>query len=314
MGIASVCRIRGSWKANLPATYSQRTIKLSYRVIVTSVNDGPQVIALGAAAAGLPVLGSQYSIGNEGTVYMYCLDVDFEQSSRADGLEWIYTCTFGELSYETVTGIQQPNPTLRPSKYWIEWLSYTRAADMAVDWTSQAEVSCVNSAKQPFDPPNEIERNHIVHVIERNEGAPSTSYDDIVNNANTYVGHVNSLDVELDNGHEIEAGCGLMLPMGVSPEQSEYNVQFWTVTYRIAENPETWAVAPLDHGHMYLSAGKLVPFLDKNNDIKFEGGNLNGVDGGKLADGTAGVFLDGQSGRLGPYWFNYKADFNSLSL
>lgn len=318
--------IREERPARFPINYGEIELSLAWEIVVDDDSMGPLEIYDEAPSVGTPPprkRAEAYNHPGEPTNYLICTNVSLEpigpttdRTLNQRGYHWRWTCTFKERGY-ALSGVELPNPMSRPTRYWMDTLAFTRAADVHYDWTSQAAAPMHNSAKQPFDPPLELEHAYPVHVIQRNEGyqigVGGTTYADIVTNELTYEGKINSLDVTI-NGYTVAASHGLMLPFAVTPEAQEFNYGFWQVTYRIAENPDGWKEEPLDWGRAHLVGGKLTPFRDEHGDLQFDGGLLNGIDGTKLADGVQGVFLDGQSGRLGPYYPRRKADFNALSL
>lgn len=306
MSITGTCVAESGWQGDFVLPWGDRQITVLWRVTTDSAWDGPLYVLANAKGFGgtypCAQLGDIYAVGNDPSNYLVAKQVSISRGTNE--YEWHYRVTYSEWGLHK-DGMQAATPSSRPTRYWIENEQYTEVVE-----SDKNGAPITNSAKQPFDPPPERDAYRNVYVIERNE----TSFTTIATRSETYVNTVNSTAVTI-NGHSIGARKGLMRPMVVTPEQSESNEVFYTVQYRIAENPNEWKETPVDQGMKYLDGGVLKAPTDQHGDFMFgEPVLLNGTNGAKLADGATGVLLDGLAGRIGPYYLYEETDFTTLSL
>jgi hypothetical protein len=205
--------------------------------------------------ANAPVIGSAFRDA-------WCIS---SQPRCVDGkLAWKITAQYSsERELNT-------NPTLEPAL--ITWDSEQFQRPAVFDKNGNA---IVNSAGDPFDPPNMMDDSRRVVTVEKQLAVvPSWIL--------TYQDAVNSDTFSID-GISIGIGLAKMQRVSVSPVQSRNGTSFRTVHFTIHLQKSGWLLEPLDAG-----------FRERN----YEGELVNIVNPGDGEEPSAPVPLDGAGAAL----------------
>lgn len=165
----------------------------------------------------------------------FCQGVEFEQKEEAP---WVFD---GFFTYSSETSMEQEqekeaNPLSQPAKIRYGHDRYTRKV-----WKDINGKAILNSAKEPFNPPIEIESGRPVITVTKNlstfSGSMAEAYQDAIN-SDSFLGYP-PYTVRLMG---IEADLILAIPQA-----------YWTVTGVFAVNRETWRLNVLDQGYNQLA-------------------------------------------------------------
>lgn len=193
-------------------------------------------------------------------------------------LAWIATVTY---SSESLTGgtqdddkVKELNPIDRRAK--IRWNSaqYTKVFDK--DTSGNAVV---NSAGDPFDPPVEIESSRWQVTIQKNVSAVPTY-------VLTYQDAINSDSFTLQ-GITVAVRCARVTHIEISDLQKENDIEFYTFTYSMEFNKDTWRKKVPDMGYRKLVGGVPTDIL-----LPDENGNLARTSVPRQLDGSGGVIAN----------------------
>jgi hypothetical protein len=211
-----------------------------FRVETNNAGDGPLTVRAGT---GIPLLFSAYADANGAADPGAKLKRLSEEQDADNPYLWTVTCEYSSR-LENPDEFHE-NPLLRPSE--IRWSSAKYQKPVTEDVLG---FPVQNSAKDPFDPPPEIDDTRIQLEITRNEAAftPALALDfqDKTNN-DVFFGAAPGI-VKCDS---IEADS-----------QYENGLVFWRVTYRFSFRFDGWTLALLDQGFRQLTGGQKKEILD----------------------------------------------------
>jgi hypothetical protein len=205
----------------------------------TSLNsEGPYAVG---SDANLPVIGSQYP-DDSGA---WCVSLEVSQFSGRFG--WIVTA-----NYSSERELAQ-DPTNDPAE--ISWSSEQFQRPAVFDNSGNA---IVNSAGDPFDPPNMMDDSRRVVTIQKNLATvPSWIL--------TYQDAVNSDTFSVD-GISIAAGLAKIQSVTVGPVQKRNGTSFRTVTIVMHLQKDGWLLRPLDAGFRERVSGELQNIRNSGDD------------------------------------------------
>jgi hypothetical protein len=197
-----------------------RTYTRVFWVETTSDNDGPYTVG---SASGLPLIGSVHP-DDSGA---WCTDLEVQNTNPWKG--WTVTAQYSTERELSTT------PTNDPAI--ITWSSEQFQRVAAFDKNGNA---IVNSAGDPFDPPNMMDDSRRVVSVTKNLSAvPSWIL--------TYQDAVNSDSFTVD-GITIGVGLAKMQSVTVGEEQSRNGTAFRTVNFIMHLQKSGWLLEPLDAG------------------------------------------------------------------
>lgn len=215
-----------------------RTYTRVFWVETTSDNDGPYAVG---SATGLPIIGDVHP-EDAGA---WCTDLDVQNTSPWKG--WTVTASYSTERELSTT------PTSDPAV--ITWSSEQFQRVAAFDKNGNA---IVNSAGDPFDPPNMMDDSRRVVSVTKNLTVVPTWI-------LTYQDAVNSDSFSVD-GVTIAAGLAKMQSVTVGEEQSRNGTSFRTVTFLMHLQKAGWLLEPLDAGFREVASGSLVNILNPGDD------------------------------------------------
>lgn len=193
-------------------------------VVVTSdLNDGPLTIL---TSYFCPKIGDPYLYGNDSDPLATCVSV----TPRATASPWIWKV---EAKYDTerLTQAALTNPLNIPPELRWSNTRYERVLTRDVQG-----VPIVNSSKEAFDPPLQVEDSRPVLTITRNEAAYNPAnevlYQDAIN-ADIFAG---------------TAPGNAKLNILSADRQVDIGLLYWRIVYEIEFRRESFALFVLDQG------------------------------------------------------------------
>ena len=308
MAITEICFDPDTWEADLTLPLTESTASAEWAVTVDSDTQGPLSIANDAptfpGATGIhspPAVNDLYSIGDETGSFMVAKRVRVRKTSV--NRRWRYAVSFGERG-SLLAGDENVNPLSRPTKWWIE-----SQTDSEVAVKDRAGAVIANSAKQPFVPGLEIPKHSCVIVAQKNMSVTIGGFFALFDQ---WIGRNGKTNSDTWNGFPIDTL--LTRPFRTGQPTAENNVEYYSMVWRFAFNPDTWRETPVDQGWQHLVGGNLKKVDDDQGFGPAEPFLLNGIDGTKQPDGSLGVLLDGLAGRQGPIYPFPQEAFVGLPL
>ncbi len=220
----------------------KREYNAQWKVTTDSGNDGWTTVLLQSGNASLdnpiPDLWSTYAIGNDVDTGVYLQDKRGQPETGSE-TTWIVTGTWKAPppGRDPANGDNQPNPLFRPVRYHLEFANFTRVAEKDI-----FDKAITNSAGQEFDPPLEMDDARPVLVAVKNEWP----LEGIISKAIQYKNAVNT-NTFYGAGPR-EAKVESIVSGGM---QTENDVRYYPVTYRIQFNHEQWDIELVDQGWMH---------------------------------------------------------------
>ena len=171
-----------TWDANFSAD-GEKTYRLTYRVLVTSLDDGPAVVM---TASGLPQDNDPYSVMNDSDPFAFVTS-RVPKKLSPNGKAWEVTVTWKNSNTKDEDnkdddGNPQQDPTLWRKKVELGFVSRTRPVEKAL-WISNsnktsgaggflanfpnAKRAVVNSANQVLNPPPEMDDSRMIVRVTR---------------------------------------------------------------------------------------------------------------------------------------------------
>ena len=235
-------------------------VRVPYRVVVDSVNDGPQTVA---SAAGLPILYSTYSYGSESNSEMLARRYEPEPIGSSKTLLWRVNVVYETPSQKEgrggpggrdagggtgrVTPGEFLNPLLElPS---VKFHSSGREALITriYDNITGTFKPCTASNGEVFDPPPKFIETYGTLEISRNEPISSPQ-------PGTALGYGNAVNSDYFWG----IAPGYWRAKEIVPERqdrqlpsSPFKFAFLRVAYAFEYNPQGWDIPLLDYGSYY---------------------------------------------------------------
>lgn len=196
---------------------SKREYVRTFRVVTDDPDDGGQTAC---SHGSIPTIGTAYITAGESDAGAFLKRLDAKQDQN-DPLVWIVTANY-DSQYPDPEQAEE-NPLLRPNKYKFGFSKVAVAVQQDLDGRA-----FVNSAGQPFLPPQEIEITRPTISIEKNSATHSftilSNLQDCVNSVTWNGFPVGS--VKIDN---VEA-----------TSESENGVTYWKQTWQFTVNWEGW--------------------------------------------------------------------------
>ncbi len=214
----------------------QRFYTRVFQVVTDDPNDGPLTAA---RATGVPRRGALYSAGNEVDLAARVRRITPSQNPESPRLWEI------RIEYDTVREEQDENPLNRPYEVNWDFAQFTRPV-----WRDIFGNAILNSARQYYDPPVEIDDSRPVLSVTRNEGGfnpgLAIEFQDAIN-SDTFLG--------------FSPGTVKVAKIAAQ-SQFENNWFYWRVTYEFNFRREGWNISILDQGRYELRNGKPVPIRE----------------------------------------------------
>jgi len=213
----------------------QRSYRIKFLIEADSINTAPSALMTAAESASphnLPGLRDEWEYGEDEDDSSFCIRRSLKQDKQKRD-HWECVCEFGQLPPGTYPN-QPDNPLNRQPIYWIEHVTYTEDVEKDRDGKP-----VVNSANQQFNEPVERDVSRMVLTVEKN----FSSVQAIIN-----LNRAHALTVNAGNFYGAGSGECLCRPIQCSRRQVEEGVQFWTATFRIEFNPDTWTKTVLNCG------------------------------------------------------------------
>ena len=252
-----------------------------FEVILDSHYCAPHV----AANAGYPIPDPGSVYPTDTSAYVTECSVRAKEGDKLP----VYEVT---ITYDTAID----NPYLEPPQ--IQWSTKTYSKAVTVD--AYYGYSIGSSAGEPFVPPQEEDFYNIVCTLTRNEPAFDASIQGM------YCGCVNTDYVYIANLY-VAPGAAMVRDInGVWTVKKLLGTewQYWSVTYTIELDINTWVRYLLDHGTYYLDGSERVSFMD--------GDNL--ADRPKVLDGYGAPLGDGLDAVYGEFYTRPGIYFSPLLL
>lgn len=203
---------------------AEKTYVFIFQVISDNKYEDPNTVVASTGA----------TIGTYLNPYARCNNISADCISE-DGLQWIVTLTYGKLDRE-------PNPLDQRPDYQWGFAQFQKSIDKDINGEA-----ILNSAKDPFSEPIEIDDSRPVLKVTRNEfafdPALASKYRDAVN-ATTFKGY-KAGQVKVSNISSVET-------------KDENIGYYWKTSYEFHFNPEGWDKVLLDQGYrQFVSSKKL---------------------------------------------------------
>ena len=164
----------------------KRTYTTVYQVEVDDKDDGPSVVL---AAAGLPILGSTYTAGNDFDTLTHLLTLGPAERKSGTRLLWLVPGKWGTPpTNETVEGVDKDgNPTKDPldfrDRISMGKAQFSAPVERAVNWTALSgrpigtTGAVINSALVPFNPPLEMDQSRsVIRIIKTASTFPDDDF------------------------------------------------------------------------------------------------------------------------------------------
>ena len=279
MSVTECKLIRAARSGSADLDY-KREYSSQWRVKVSSVHDSWTTVLLQTGNAGLadpiPDLWSTYSQGNDADYGVYLQEKRGQVESGAE-TTWIVTGTW-KAPPPGKDSSNQSNPLLRPVRYHLEFANFTTVAEVDIFGTA-----LTNSAGQEFDPPFEKDDARPVLVATKNEWplegiiAKAIAYKNAVNTNTFYGAGPREAKVESISTGEI---------------QTENEISYHTVTYRIQFNNDKWDVSLVDQGWMHYDNATDKNLLSAKEGTQDSSGQYDDKDAPKASE-PVGLAADG---------------------
>ncbi len=107
----------------------QRSYTVKWLVTTNDKNDGPQVVIDGAGGStpdALPGKYASYAIGNDVDANAYQLTLNVDPYNAGTEYQWVITAEYGPPPKGEAPGDRAENPMLRPVRYSIDWVAFTK--------------------------------------------------------------------------------------------------------------------------------------------------------------------------------------------
>jgi hypothetical protein len=217
-------------------TKGQRSYTRKFKLKSSANSEGPYAVG---SNASLPRIGSLHPEDS----FAWCVSLQVDQFSGRFG--WIVTANYS--SERELSEVPTNDPAI------ITWSSEQFQRPAVFDKDGNA---IVNSAGDPFDPPNMMDDSRRVVTVTKNlTTVPAwiLTYQDAVNS-----------DVFTVDGVSIGAGLAKIQSVSVGEVQSRNATSFRTVSFTIHLQKDGWLLEPLDAGFREIdyASGSLVNILN----------------------------------------------------
>lgn len=215
-----------------------------FQVITTAPTVGAVAVRM---ATGIPRRYDAYATATETDNSSLATRIATQQDDE-NPLIWEVTVDYGSPSTDQdQSGATEPNPVLRPAVLAWSFQKFQRAV-----WKDKDNKGILNSAKEFFDPPPEMDDSRPILTITRNQLTYNTAiaidYQDAVN-SDSFLGFA----------------AGKVKVAGISAQsQVEGRYVFWSVTYEFEFRREGWKLSILDQGRNKRVGANLTPILQKD--------------------------------------------------
>lgn len=293
-GQAEAVDVQGNW---------MQGAKRQYTLVLQTESNNPDVDKynpIGALTApGVPKIWDAFSVNGAIDARSYCVSKSASRPDKKSWKLWHVTCQFETLNVEQLKRTQ--HPLLRPAEISDGYNIVT-----AAKWKDRNGNAIMNKAKQPFDPPIEIEDARPVLTITRNfaNRVPTFFYNNRVNSAEFQDADPGKLRAFITQSREVEE-------YDANGDGNPVQVFFWRATGQFEYREEGWQPSVLNAGLNQLTGGLLKriteglvanappvadPWPLDNNGAAITAANLP----------ASAVFLD--------FDVLYEADFNNIGF
>lgn len=131
-----------------------RTYTTVYQVFATT-DEGPFSVG---SAGGLPGYGLSYAFGNDIDLWAFCKNIQVQPNPTrvkhrgAEAYKWLVTVTHSTIPSDHNPGQSRENPLNDPKVISGSFVGYTRPT-----WRDKNDDPVVNSAKDPYVPPEQVD-------------------------------------------------------------------------------------------------------------------------------------------------------------
>lgn len=254
------------------------------------------------ASGSIVQRGQAYVTANATDLNLSVRKIDIKQNADSR-LHWTITA---EYSDERKTSKdKEPNPLLRETDITHSASAYQKVAETAVNDNSGdsdygTETAILNSARQPFVPPPQVDDTRYTLTFAKN----FSSYD-----AATGYGYTNSVNDGTYFG--ADARTLKIASIDVPPKITETvdgigDVEYYRVTVAMEFRPETWDLSILDRGYYSLSTGGVLSEINTTDGQPFAEP--------QLLNGSGAVLASTGTPEYRQYRYYREKDFNALGL
>lgn len=189
-------------------------------VITNDIKDGPKIAREGIDGAPWNiVMGAPYVAGNDSDSGAHVVRINPQRHKDDEATIWDV-----QVDYSTEnTGVD--NPLDEPAEFSLEMANYQKAIDKDLD-----DKPIANSAKQPFDPPVEIDDSRPVLVIVKNRAIADFDL-------STVLTYQDATNTDVVYGF---AAYVWKIQMSVRTVTVDSGFQYWQVTYMLHGRRELW--------------------------------------------------------------------------
>lgn len=277
----------------------RRTYTHDFLVITDDVDDLQGNIledSLSATPDPIPSMWSNYNVWKPGTtpfdadVYLQSKRIQRLSNDEDNRHHWIVTCTWSPPAPGT-SGDNPPteDPLTRPIKYRLDWASYTKMIGQDIFGNP-----ITNSAGDLFNPGPEIDDARPVLVATKNIADLST----IISLSLDYTNAINT-----DTFYGAPAYHAKVQSILSGDIMEENGVKFYSVTFRVEFNYDSWLLSLIDKGTHVLEQAqngtnmvKVPPRVLEDTDSAIAGDLLDFVflnpDGTMREPGLPGLAID----------------------
>lgn len=197
-------------------------------------------------ATGIPRRFDAYATATETDNGSLCTRVAAEQDDE-NPILWVVSADYGSPTIDPDQA-SEPNPVLRPAV-----VSWSFAKNRKPVWKDKDGKGILNSAKEYFDPPPEMDDSRPILTISRNQiaynQAIAINYQDAVN-SDPFLGFT----------------AGQAKVSGITAQsQQEGSYRFWSVQYEFEFCRDGWQLSILDQGRNKRVGANLTPILQKDS-------------------------------------------------
>ncbi len=305
------------WNASLD--YAGKRFGGSATVVIdvrTSERDYPLAMYVDAVASTVgphevPVRLQQYQIRDisggvpvvlDSDTGLFCQKIDITNHPQDDtGTKWVITCNYAPLEPGSRPSDSEPDPLLRPGRYWLEFREYSETVDEA--WNIDAHVDptttttraadtlgpIANTAGQDYDEALQETDHLMILCCEKN----FATLQEIADIHNDYHSSLNSNDDYYTHYDKMQARYE-----GVTCSQPQYEngAEYYRATVRVALSSEPFTRDIVNRGYQYYKAST-------DELIQWDGSEpaLLKANGEKLPDGELGNVVKYRTRRLVDY-------------
>lgn len=211
----------------------RKRYRRNFRVKVDDIQDGPKIVKDAVTSTYNVALGGPYVVRNDSDSTCRVVRITAERHRGEEPLIWDVPVEYSN----DPTGVD--NPLNEPAEFSLSFAQFQRAADRDLD-----NKPFVNSAKQPFDPPIEIDDSRPVLLIIKNRAIATFDLSQCL----TYQDAINT-----DTVYGFGPYVWKMAQISPRTITVESGFQYYQVTYELHGRRELWyPLKVLNQGYYQL--------------------------------------------------------------